>query len=129
MESDEDGSSSSSGSENKPAPSAARSVASVPKGILTLAISYAHSRACKCCLCGSKSTDPSPLVSTLDEAATEADSKRPWAKYRKVVPGEGEEPVRVPEGRLCLPCLNVFRLLGREGRVLQDLSLSLHHKP
>ena len=88
------------------------------------AISDAHSRACKCCLCGSKRAHPSPLVSTLDEAAPEADNKRPWAKYRKVVPREGEEPVRVPEGRLCLPCFNVFILLGREGRVLQDLSVN-----
>ena len=39
MDSDEDGSTASSGSENKPAPSAVRSLASVPKGILTLRLS------------------------------------------------------------------------------------------
>ena len=81
------------------------------RGLLSLAISFSHSRACKCCLCGSKSTDVSPLLSSLDEAVTEDENRRPWAKYRKVVL-PNEVPFRVPEGRCCLPCLNVFRLLG-----------------
>ena len=74
-------------------------------------ISTCHSKPCRCCLCGSASTDASPLVTRMDEAL-ELETKRPWAKYRKAFP-PGEDPVRVPEGRLCLPCLNVFRLLGR----------------
>ena len=112
-------SSSSSGSEAKPASKRARKTASTAstaagfKGLLHLAISFSHSRPCKCCLCGSSSLDPTPLVSKLDEAAAMPPDggKRPWAKYRKCTPA-GEDSVRVPEGRLCLLCFNVFRALG-----------------
>ena len=46
----------------------------------------------------------------------------PLVKYRKVETPEG--PMRVPEGRCCLPCFNVFRCLGRAGvsSVSGDLS-------
>ena len=76
-----------------------------------LRISYTLAKACKCSLCGSLSTDKNALVSPTEDALSEMPN-RPWAKYRKVTPAN-EEPARVPEGRCCLPCLNVFRLLGR----------------
>ena len=88
-------------------------------GLLSLAVSFQHSKPCKCCLCGASSADPSPLVggdneNQVDEAPLfEASElrRRPWAKYRRIVSGDGE-PLRVPEGRCCGPCMNVFRLLG-----------------
>ena len=85
--------------------SLAGSTVHLPTKLLT--ISYSNSKACKCCLCGSMSTDRNPLVQEADEAAT-LGLKRPWAKYRKVVLPDTREAVRVSEGRCCLPCLNVF---------------------
>ena len=89
------------------------------RGLLSLAVSFQRSKPCKCCLCGSSSTDPSPLVggdneNQVEEAVFEASElrKRPWAKYRRIVSGDAE-PLRVPEGRCCGPCMDVFRLLGR----------------
>ena len=103
----------------------AHSVSSAPvRGLINLAISFAYSRPCKCCLCGSLSTDTSPLLGEVTEAGElDPSDKRPWAKYRKVEAPEG--PVRVPEGRCCLPCFNVFRCLGRAGvsRVSGDFSV------
>ena len=101
----------------RPGKAHAQSVSSAPiKGLLSLAISFAYSRPCKCCLCGSLSTDATPLMGEVTEAADpefDPSGKRPWAKYRKVETPEG--PMRVPEGRCCLPCFNVFRCLGRAG--------------
>ena len=77
---------------------------------LNLRISFTLAKACKCSLCGSLSTDKNPLVNPTEDAMLEMPN-RPWAKYRKVYPAN-EEPARVPEGRCCLPCLNVFRLVG-----------------
>ena len=71
-------------------------------------ISVAHSKPCQCCLCSAKSTDPNPLAQDLGEAEDML-ATRPWAKYRKVP----QHKVRVPEGKCCLPCYNVFRLLGK----------------
>ena len=53
-----------------------------------------------------------PLAVSLDDLseASEMEVKRPWAKYRKTSGDMG--PCRVPEGKLCLPCFNVFRALG-----------------
>ena len=72
-------------------------------------ISVDHSRASECCLCSCKSTDPNPIVSELSEAS-EVVAWRPWAKYRKIP----QHCVRVAEGKCCLPCFNVFRLLGKD---------------
>ncbi|CAE7243053.1 unnamed protein product [Symbiodinium sp. KB8] len=67
-------------------------------------IIYSCSRASVCCLCQAKSTDPTPL----DDPGM--DGVIPWAKYRKMQ-HEGET-VRVPEGKIDLICLNVFRATG-----------------
>lgn len=72
-------------------------------------ISVDHSRASECCLCSCKSTDPNPIVSVLSEAS-DVLAWRPWAKYRKIP----QHCVRVAEGKCCLPCFNVFRLLGKD---------------
>ena len=56
---------------------------------------------CTCSLCNSKSTDKSPLH---DAAA--------WAKYRSNVPDKDGTLVSVPEGKVCLLCINVFKLLS-----------------
>ena len=71
-------------------------------------ISAGHSTVSGCCLCSARSTDPNPLVEEVDDAAA-MEAHRPWANYRKV----DKHFVRVPEGKGCLPCLNVFRLLGK----------------
>ena len=74
-------------------------------------ISLAHSKVSECCLCSARSTDPNPLVVDVQDAEA-MEGHRPWAKYRKVP----KHSVRVPEGKCCLPCLNVFRLLGKDSK-------------
>ena len=74
-------------------------------------ISLAHSKVSECCLCSARSTDPNPLVVDVQDAEA-MEGHRPWAKYRKVP----KHSVRVPEGKYCLPCLNVFRLLGKDSK-------------
>ena len=73
-----------------------------------LQIRFDLSKSCTCCLCSSSSTSKSPLVSASD--LDKYSGRRPWAKYRKVI----VEAVayRVPEGKLCLICQNVYALLG-----------------
>ena len=72
---------------------------------------FGLSKPCVCCLCGSKSDQPSPLAD-----ASETDQwggKRPWGKYRSgVVNRETGEEFSVPEGKVELICLKVFNLLG-----------------
>ena len=74
-------------------------------------VHFGLSKACVCCLCGSKSDQPSPLVD-----ASESDQwggKRPWGKYRSgVVDRATGEEFSVPEGKVELICLKVFNLLG-----------------
>ena len=102
-------SSASSGSEQRAHPRrATKSRAASTAAATTLPISVEYSKPCECCLCSAKSTDPNPLVQEVDEAEGIL-LFRPWAKYRKMV----EQGVRVPEGKCCLPCFNVFRLLGK----------------
>ena len=83
-----------------------------------LKIRYDLSKACVCCLCSSRSTSKSPLVSSSEFDRYQG--KRPWAKYRKVSTNEQEEEeavaYRVPEGKLCLLCQNVYHLLGLKHR-------------
>ena len=40
------------------------------------------------------------------------EGKRPWAKYRDVKDTLSGTKYRVPEGKLCLICLNVYKALG-----------------
>ena len=85
--------------------------ASTAGGSEVFPISIEYSKPCECCLCSAKSTDPNPLVQEPHEAEGFL-PYRPWAKHRKL----REHSVRVPEGKCCLPCFNVFRLLGKHRR-------------
>lgn len=73
-------------------------------------IVYHLSKVCICCMCNAKSIDPSPLVdsSSLDRWS----GHRPWGKTRNVVDQASGTACKVPEGKICLICLNVFKLLG-----------------
>ena len=73
-------------------------------------VSFALSKPCRCSLCNSTSTDESPLLSSTSSDAW--GGKRPWGKYRKDVKDKNGEEWSVPEGRLCLLCKCVFKLLG-----------------
>ena len=84
-------------------------------------ISVEHSKPSECCLCASKSTDPNPLVQEVEEAADTL-QWRPWAKYRKLP----QHWVRVSEGKVCLPCFNVFRLLGKHKKYKKVLNYYQH---
>lgn len=86
-----------------------------------LIISVEHSKPSECCLCASKSTDPNPLVQEVEEAADTL-QWRPWAKYRKLP----QHWVRVSEGKVCLPCFNVFRLLGKHKKYKKVLNYYQH---
>ena len=70
-------------------------------------LSYSHSKPCTCCMCNARSIDAAPF----DYPDPETGGCRPWTKYRKISLPDQEE-VKVPEGRICLPCYNVFRSLG-----------------
>ena len=77
------------------------------------------SKPCVCMLCSAKSTDASPLLThgcaELEEGG-EAAVKLPWKCHRKVTDRVTSEQVRVPEGRVCLICFNVFRVLGLDAK-------------
>lgn len=75
----------------------------------SLAVCLTLSKACVCCLCNAKSTDPTPLTYQDEEQYGGA---RPWNKYRKKHDPETETWVKVPEGKLCLICFSTFRALG-----------------
>ena len=104
MDSESEGADGSVGAEkkSKAASSADTSKWPIPVG---------HSKVSGCCLCSARSTGPNPLVEEVDDAAA-MEAHRPWAKYRKV----DKHFVRVPEGKRCLPCLNVSRLLGKHSK-------------
>ncbi|CAJ1345289.1 unnamed protein product, partial [Effrenium voratum] len=74
-----------------------------------LPVSFTLSKASSCMFCNCRSTDKSPLPH-----ASEGDVHGgcvPWGKYRKIRDSEGVL-FRVPEGRVDLICLNVWRLRG-----------------
>ena len=80
-------------------------------GLDNLRVSLSHSKACVCCLCNAKSTDASPLVGA--EAGDRFGGARPWAKYgKRKDAANGDELVRVPEGKCCSFCFSTFRALG-----------------
>ena len=69
---------------------------------------------CTCRLCASTSNQNSPF-----QTAKKSDmygGKRPWKTYvKKNIIKDGKKEVhRVPMGRTCLPCWNVFRIRGFE---------------
>jgi len=82
--------------------------ASVVSSATGLVISHDHRKPRTCLLCNSTSSDDSPLEVT-EEAAV--DMALPWRSYDKVKQGDGDT-VRVPSGKLCLICFNVYRALG-----------------
>ncbi|CAK9111622.1 Uncharacterized protein SCF082_LOCUS51789, partial [Durusdinium trenchii] len=67
----------------------------------------------RCCqLCNGRSTDESPLEYPTDEIFPEVEGRLPWRSYEKAKEEDSGETVRVPSGRLCLICFNVYRALG-----------------
>lgn len=102
MASDSDGTSSDEGGA---APAHARSVASTGLGIGGLAVSYSLTKATKCVLCNGTSVDPTPL--TQEDGLPDPEGGLPWT-------GEDVGAVRVPSGKLCLVCFNVYRALGSQ---------------
>lgn len=103
--------SSSSSSEDEAEPSGgpqARSVASTNPGVVRICFVTRKGRVC--ILCNAKSTDQSPLE-YVDEIPAEAGGRIPWRSYEKVRAADGES-VKVPSGKLCLICFNVYRALG-----------------
>ena len=80
-------------------------------GLSSLRVVYNLSKACECQLCNSKSTDDSPLA-----AAVGGSTRRPWRSYKKVKDRVSGETVKVPEGKLCLLCFNVYRMLGLDAK-------------
>ncbi|CAE7386793.1 unnamed protein product [Symbiodinium sp. CCMP2592] len=79
--------------------------------VTKLRVEYNLAKSCTCCLCNAKSTDTSPLDGWEGDEDRLLDGRLPWSKYGKRAMPDGEV-VRVPEGRLDLICLNVFRALG-----------------
>ena len=82
--------------------------ASVVSSATGLVVSHDHRKPRNCLLCNSTSSDESPLEVT-EEAAV--DMALPWRSYDKVKQDDGDT-VRVPSGKLCLICFNVYRALG-----------------
>ena len=82
--------------------------ASVVSSATGLVVSHDHRKPRSCLLCNSTSSDESPLEVT-EEAAV--DMALPWRSYDKVKTADGDT-VRVPSGKLCLICFNVYRALG-----------------
>ena len=121
-------SASESGAPPEPKAKVAHSECPTHVTVSSLPVSYAHSKACRCCLCNSLSTDESPF----EDPNPETQNRRPWAKYRRMKLADGTW--RVPEGKCCLPCFNTFRALGPlvaktrpfSGRYLLSLALLPH---
>ena len=93
--------------------------ASVVSSATGLVVSHDYRKARKCLLCNSTSTEGSPLDAT-EEAAV--DMALPWRSYEKVKTDDGDT-VRVPSGKLCLICFNVYRALGVLVSPLEDFLL------
>ena len=69
---------------------------------------------CSCLLCNASSTEASPLSNRSD--FDRWGGKRPWKAYKKITDRVTKETVRAPEGRLCLLCFNVYRMLGYDSK-------------
>ena len=66
--------------------------------------------ACRMCGCGP--ADDNPLDGLLVNAASRG--KIPWAKYRTKKNAGGKPVCRMPTGRACAICRNVFNVLGMD---------------
>ena len=86
------------------------SVATTGVGLGGLVICYTIGKPKVCLLCNGRSVDESPLQ-TEESWADPEDSKLPWKSYDKKKNSAGDT-VRVPAGKLCLICFNVYRALG-----------------
>ena len=64
----------------------------------------------KCKMCRSSSDEESPFSGAAQEDRW--GGFRPWGHYSKVYSDAGEVVGRRPDGKLCLPCINVFSALG-----------------
>ena len=74
-----------------------------------LAICYTLGKPKVCLLYNGRSVDESPQ--TEESWADPEDAKLPWKNYDKKQNSAGDT-VRVPAGKLCLICFNVYRALG-----------------
>ena len=95
----------------------APSVATTGVGLGGLVICHTLTKARTCQLCNSKSMDDNPLEAA-DPFETPQDLKLPWKSYERRKTPEGDT-VRVPSGRLCMICFNVYRALGSLSRLSQ----------
>ena len=85
------------------------SVANGGVGLGGLAICYTLGKPKVCLLYNGRSVDESPQ--TEESWADPEDAKLPWKNYDKKQNSAGDT-VRVPAGKLCLICFNVYRALG-----------------
>jgi len=69
---------------------------------------YNLSKACECATI-------SPPRTAL-AASVAGSTRRPWRSYRKVKGRVSGETVKVPEGKLCLLCFNVYCVLGLDAK-------------
>ena len=71
-------------------------------------------RKARCCLlCSAQSSDPTPLDYGAEDLshASALDDRIPWRSYEKMR-DEQMDLVRVPAGKLCAICFNVYRALS-----------------
>lgn len=77
-----------------------------------LPVCYTARKARKCLLCACTSTDESPLTYGAESMEhMEFHGRMPWRSSEKIRLDDGDK-VRVPSGKLCLICFNVYRALG-----------------
>ena len=88
----------------------ASTAASLAIGLARISLTLRKPRCCQ--LCNGRSTDESPLEYLTDEIFPEVEGRLPWRSYEKAKEEDSGETVRVPSGRLCLICFNVYRALG-----------------
>ena len=88
----------------------ASTAASLAGGLARISLTLQKPRCCQ--LCNGRSTDESPLEYPTDEIFPEVEGRLPWRSYEKAKEEDSGETVRVPSGRLCLICFNVYRALG-----------------
>lgn len=81
-----------------------------------LPVHIAENSKLQCKLCQAKVGDPSPLRTS--DPADQYGGRRPWGKYKKVRGHDGGH--KIPQGRICGICHNVYRALGAIWGLVQD---------
>ena len=99
--------------------------ASSAGGLARISLTLRKPRCCQ--LCNGRSTDESPLDYATDELFPEVEGRLPWRSYEKAK--EEASAVRVPSGRLCLICFNVYRALGILAKVFEGTCRHLSRPP